>query len=69
MTEGLRMGIDRLIDQVEMASFNKGFEACLDAIDEISNAEHNKGHKATADTLRWAVRELKGENIESFDFS
>ena len=27
MTDGLRGGIDRLIDQVEMANFNKGFEA------------------------------------------
>ena len=68
MIDGLRGGIDRLIDQVEMANFNKGFEACLDAIDEISNLEHNKGRKGTAETLRWAVRELKGENIETHDF-
>ena len=65
MKDGIRQGIERLLDHLEMEQFNKGFEACLDAIDELSNMEWNKDRKATAETLRWAVKELKGENIET----
>jgi hypothetical protein len=61
----LREGIDRLLDHVEMHQFNRGFEACLDAIDELANLEWNNNRKSTAKTLRWAVKELRGENIEA----
>lgn len=64
MNDGIRQGVERLLDHLEMEQFNRGFEACLDAIDELSNLEWNKDRKATAETLRWAVKELKGENIE-----
>lgn len=62
---GLREGIDRLIDQIEMTEFSRGFDACIEAIDELSNIEWNKGRPATAEALRWAAKELNGENIEA----
>ncbi len=64
-SDGLREGIDRLIDQVAMTEFSRGFDACIEAIDELSNSEWNKGRAATAEVLRWAARELNGENIEA----
>lgn len=59
-----RREVDRIIDKVEMASYNKGFEAVLDALDEISNRLWNDGKKTEAEALRSAVKELKGENLE-----
>lgn len=67
--EPLREGIDRLIDHVEMLNFNRGFEACLDAIDELSNMLHNDHQHEGAEALRWAVKELKGDNIEADDLA
>ena len=64
-SDGLREGIDRLIDQVAMTEFSRGFDACIEAIDELSNSEWNKGRAATAEVLRWAAKELNGENIEA----
>ena len=61
----MRKEVERMLDHLEMEQFNRGFEACLEAIDELSNQEWNKDRKATAETLRWAVKELKGENIET----
>lgn len=59
-----RETINVALDQLEMLSFNKGFEACLDGLDELSNQAHNKGNTALAEALRWAVKELNGENID-----
>jgi hypothetical protein len=63
-TNGLREGIERLIDQVEMTNFNNGFEACLNALDELSNELHNDHLHDEAELLRWAVKELNGENAD-----
>lgn len=60
-----RREVDRVIDRLEMASFNKGFEAALEAIDELSNQLWNDGKQTEAEALRSAVKELKGENIEA----
>jgi soluble cytochrome b562 len=60
-----RREVDRIIDKVEMASFNNGFESALDAIDELSNQLWNDGKKIEAEALRSAVKELKGENVEA----
>ena len=59
----LRNDIERELDKLEMFSFNRGFEAALDGLDEQSNLAHNKGNPALGEALRWAVKELKGENI------
>lgn len=60
-----RREVDRIIDKVEMASYNKGFEAVLDALDEISNRYWNEGAVAYAECLRHVIKELKGENVEA----
>jgi hypothetical protein len=60
-----RREVDRIIDKVEMASFNNGFESALDAIDELSNQLWNDGKPTEAEALRSAVKELKGENVEA----
>ena len=58
----MREKLDREIDLIEMAAFNEGFEACMNALDEMSNWNHNNGYSATAEILRNAVKELRGEN-------
>ena len=60
--KSLRTEIDRIIDHVEMHSFNQGYEGCLQALDEISNRLHNEGETAAAEVLRNAVKELLGES-------
>jgi hypothetical protein len=45
-----------------MAQFSRGFESCIEALEELSNHAHNKGNPALADALRWAAKELMGEN-------
>jgi soluble cytochrome b562 len=63
--DDFRREVDRIIDKVEMASYNKGFEAVLDALDEMSNRYWNEGAVGYAECLRKAVKELKGENVEN----
>lgn len=60
----LRAAIENTIDFLEMHNFNQGFEACLNGIDELSNYKHNEGDHEAAEALRWAVKEMKGENYE-----
>ena len=60
----IRQGVESLLDHLEMHNFNQGFEACINALEEMSNQKHNDGDHMAAEVLRWAVREMKGENIE-----
>jgi hypothetical protein len=53
------------LDLLEMTQFSRGFERALNAIEELSDAAHNKGNPALAETLRWAVREVLGENNDN----
>jgi soluble cytochrome b562 len=62
-TEALRHSQEHTLDMIEMANFNDGFEAAIDAIDELSNALHNQGDTTGAEILRWAAKELRGENV------
>lgn len=61
-TESLRSAIDHTLDVLEMAGFNDGFEAAINAIDELSNQLHNNNDTLGAEVLRWAAKELRGEN-------
>lgn len=63
-TEGMRDAITHSLDALEMLNFNQGFEAAVNAIDELSNQMHNDGYRVRAETLRWAAKELRGENVE-----
>ena len=60
--ESLRKDLDSTVDKIEMASFNQGYEAAINAIDEISNGLHNDGEKTMATVLDWLSKELRGEN-------
>ena len=60
--EQFRNEVDRQLDLYGMAQFSKGFEACIEALEELSNQKHNEGLKETAEVLRWAAKELLGEN-------
>jgi hypothetical protein len=51
------------IEQLTMIAWNAGFESASDALDELSNELHNKNDKLAAEVLRWAAKELRGENV------
>jgi hypothetical protein len=53
------------LDLVEMTQFSRGFEKALNAIEELSDQAHNKGNPALAEALRWAVKEVMGENDDN----
>ena len=61
-THAIKHVIEHATEQLEMLSFNNGFEAALNAVDELSNELHNDGNEAWAEALRWVVKELLGEN-------
>jgi hypothetical protein len=60
--EQFRNEVDRKLDLFGMAQFSRGFEACIEALEDLSNQKHNEGLKETAEVLRWAAKELLGEN-------
>ena len=62
-TQKLRESIDNVLDVLEMSGFNDGFEAAINAIDELSNLLHNNKDEIGAEALRWAAKELRGENV------
>lgn len=66
-TKDMRHSLDHSLDALEMLAFNQGFEACLDGLDDISNQLHNSGDTMAAEIIRWAVKEMKGENIAEDD--
>jgi hypothetical protein len=45
-----------------MIDFGNGFEAAINGLEELSDLKHNTGDKAAAEILRWAAKELRGEN-------
>jgi hypothetical protein len=45
-----------------MINFNNGFEAATNGLEELSNTKHNEGDTIAAEVLRWAAKELRGEN-------
>jgi hypothetical protein len=61
-TQALRHSIEHTQDLLEMAAFNDGFEAALNAFDELSNQLHNSQDTEGAEVLRWAASELRGDN-------
>lgn len=65
VTRDLRTSVERILDVLEMAGFNDGFEAATNALDELSNQLHNNNDTTGAEVLRWAAAELRGENAEA----
>lgn len=62
LTTSIRQSLEHELDKLEMASFNEGFEAAINGLDEISNALHNDGDTERAEVIRWAAKELRGDN-------
>ena len=62
LTKSIRSSVDHSLDMLEMAAFNQGFEAAINAVDELSNELHNTNDKTGAEILRWVAKELRGEN-------
>lgn len=60
--EQFRNEVDTKLDLFGMAQFSRGFESCIEALEELSDHHYNKGNKQLAETLRWAAKELLGEN-------
>ena len=63
--EKVRQELFMKLDLVEMTQFSRGFEKALNAIEELSDQAHNKGNAALAEALRWAVKEVMGENDDN----
>ena len=61
-SQDMRKAISSSIDALELIDFGNGFEAARDGLDELSDLKHNAGDKVAAEILRWAAKELRGEN-------
>ena len=61
-SKSMRSAIESSLDALEMINFNNGFEAATNALDELSDLKHNQGAPTYAEVLRWAAKELRGEN-------
>jgi hypothetical protein len=62
-SQDMRKAVSHSLDALEMINFGNGFEAAINGIDELSDLKHNAGDKVAAETLRWAAKELRGENV------
>ena len=61
-TKGMRSALDHSLDALEMVAFGEGFEAATNGLEELSNLKHNEGNEIAGEILRWAAKELRGEN-------
>ncbi len=64
-TESVRQELFMKLDLLEMTQYSRGFERALNSIEELSDQAHNKGNPALAEALRWAVKEVLGENNDN----
>jgi hypothetical protein len=62
-SQDMRKAISSSLDALEMIAFGNGFEAAIEGIEELSDTKHNEGNTFDAETLRWAAKELRGENV------
>ena len=61
-SQDMRKALASSLDALELINFGDGFEAAIDGLDELSNLKHNEGEQVAAEILRWAAKELRGEN-------
>jgi hypothetical protein len=57
-----RKNTDAELERLAYATYQVGFESATDTLDELSNQAHNSGETEKAEVLRWAAKELRGEN-------
>lgn len=61
-SQDMRKAVGHSLDALEMINFGNGFEAAVEGIDQLSDQKHNAGDTVAAEILRWAARELRGDN-------
>lgn len=61
-SKSMRDALSHSLDALEMIAFNDGFEAALEGLEQLSDQLHNKKLLGDAEALRWAAKELRGEN-------
>ena len=61
----IRQKLETTLDQLTMIAWNDGYEAAINALDELSDHLHNTDDAVPAEILRWAAKELRGENAEA----
>jgi len=61
----MRNAVTHALDALEMINFNNGFVSATYGLDELSNIKHNEGDTVASEVLRWAAKELRGENVEN----
>ena len=61
-SQDMRKALASSLDALELINFGDGFESAIDGLDELSNLKHNAGEQVAAEILRWAAKELRGEN-------
>lgn len=61
-SQDMRKAISSSLDALEMIDFGNGFEAAIDGLEELSDLKHNAGDTVAAEILRWAAKELRGDN-------
>ena len=62
-TRLLRTAAESALDALELLSYTEGYEAATNALDELSDIKHNFDEQQVAEILRWAAKELRGENV------
>lgn len=62
VTRTLRTALEHSLDALEMTAFGDGFISATNGLDELSDQKHNTGDLVAAEVLRWAAKELRGEN-------
>lgn len=60
--ENFRKDIAPVMDKLGFQAYGLGYNAAVEMIDEMSNMKHNQGDTIAAEVLRWAAKELRGEN-------
>jgi len=60
--DNFRKDIAPVMDKLGFQAYGLGYNAAVEMIDEMSNAKHNQGDTIAAEVLRWAAKELRGEN-------
>jgi hypothetical protein len=50
------------MDVLQTLAWTEGFEAAASALEELSDIKHNFDEHIFAEHLRWAAKELRGEN-------
>lgn len=63
-SQDMRKALASSLDALELINYGDGFESAIEGIEELSDQKHNAGDTIAAEVLRWAAKELRGENVE-----